>query len=111
MQSLGFWVLFFLIPPLLQVPPLQIPPPLPPYPQRRGVHPTWISPGVPGPTGLDKSSPAVAKSVQVWTRESNGREQRPIQPLLHLLEDPCEDQASHLLQVCRSFKFSILPSW
>lgn len=93
------------IPPLFSVPPLQIFPPTGPSssPQRMGALLGYhLTLGHPVLVGLGASSSTEAQpGCSVRGRGSKGRKQRQKQPLLHLLGVSHEDQAAHLLQMCR----------
>lgn len=64
-----------------------------------GCNPALTHPVV---AGLSASSPTEAQpGSPVWGKGSHGRQQNQRQPQIRLLGEPHEDQAAHLLQMCR----------
>jgi hypothetical protein len=59
--------------------------------------------------GLVTSPTEAIQSSSVKGKESTGRQQNQRQPLFLLLEVPHEDQAVHLLHMCRGTR--LVPAW
>lgn len=80
------------------------PPSLPPLLLRQGEVPLGCYPTLAHPVseGLTASSSTEApRGSPVRGRRASGRQLSQRQPPLHLLEDPHEEQAAHLPQMCR----------